>query len=797
MKNIKIFLFIGLFANSMTAFGIDSLSQRVLQMKIYSQENYEELIYIQTDKQYYLAGEKIRFKVFCIEESTSKPSNLSKVAYFEALDLDNNPQLQARIELQDGKGHGEITVPTNINSGNYILRGYTRWMRNYGPETYFHSSMTIINPFKRLGLKPIPGADDISINFFPENGSIIDGVKTKIVFECKNSLGYPEDFVGKLLANDSILVKEFKPLKNGVGDFEFVPDMQYTYHVEAATLEGSTADYDFPEIVATGLSLQITEEQDSYVMNIFCNDISIVLPSAHLFYIIHQNGNVKAGDRFDLNEGKSKLALDKTTIEEGVFTISVFDDDGKILKQRQIINYSGDVEIPLLISSTSFGQREKVSVDLSNIIDQLSSEELDISVSAAARNAKFDDRNLSLSSYLLLKNSLSGVVYGLESFFRGTAFEVTRNINNLLIAYSATKDLSFYAEEAPLIEYIPEYRGQLVTGKVLNKFTKEPAQSIYTYLSVPGKNIQFSSTKSDRDGKFTFEVEDFYGTNEVIVQNNYIKDTLYSINMDDPFSQDYADIHLPTFDLDEQMENWIKRQSQNLQVENANIKFQPVLTPVTVVDSTSFYNEPDSKYILDDFTRFIVMEEVMREYVSGVNVRKNKEGFHFMVLDLQQNIIYNENPLMLLDGVPVFDADEIIALDPLKIEKIETVKTRFHKGFLDCRGIVSYTTYKGDLMGYTIHDNAWVDNYVGIQSKKQYLFPEYASSVQKRATTPDFRNVLYWNPEIKLSNIGNSTIEFYTSDDINDYEFRMEGIDENGNAFSKIIFFNVQPTNNN
>jgi len=267
--------------------------------------------------------------------------------------------------------------------------------------------------------------------------------------------------------------------------------------------------------------------------------------------------------------------------------------------------------------------------------------------------------------------------------------------------------------------------------------------------------------------------------------------------MDDPFSQLYADIHLPTFDLDERMENWVKQQSQNLQIENANKKFQPKLPLLTKVDSSSFYYEPDSRYYLDDFTRFIVMEEVMREYVYGVNVRKNREGFHFMVLDVARNKIYNENPLMLLDGVPVFDADEIIALDPLKVEKIETVKTRFHKGLLDCRGIVTYTTYKGDLAGYSLHDDALVIEYEGVQPQKQYYFPEYQSSFEKRTTTPDFRNVLYWNPEVSLDGNVNSTIEFYTSDYVNEYEFRVDGISKNGKAFSKIIFFTVQPADNN
>ena len=83
------------------------------------------------------------------------------------------------------------------------------------------------------------------------------------------------------------------------------------------------------------------------------------------------------------------------------------------------------------------------------------------------------------------------------------------------------------------------------------------------------------------------------------------------------------------------------------------------------------------------------MEEVLREYVSGVYVRKNNEGFHLKINDPEFDIVYNESPLVLLDGIPVFDANGIIALDPLKIKKIEVVRHAFIKGYLDCYGIVS------------------------------------------------------------------------------------------------------------
>ena len=81
--------------------------------------------------------------------------------------------------------------------------------------------------------------------------------------------------------------------------------------------------------------------------------------------------------------------------------------------------------------------------------------------------------------------------------------------------------------------------------------------------------------------------------------------------------------------------------------------------------------------------------------------------------------------------------------------------------------------------------------------KKQYQFPSYASAVQKQNTSPDFRDVLYWNPQFQQPESDNSSIEFYTSDETNTYQIIVNKIDKDGNSFSGKAFFKVLPENNN
>jgi len=420
---------------------------------------------------------------------------------------------------------------------------------------------------------------------------------------------------------------------------------------------------------------------------------------------------------------------------------------------------------------------------------------MDCSIAAGSFHDNFKGQYLSLTNYLLIDHALNGFIYGIETYFQGDIESISSSINDLLIAFPGENPDWLTAKKVKA--FIPEYRGAIITGQVVHTVTKEPTSGIYAYISTPGKNVQFNATKSKNDGQLIFEMNKFYGSNDVIIQTDYTKDTMYTIHIDNPFSEKYLEYNLPEINVDESMQTWIEQRSYNMQISNTYQKYETKLPPLTVIDTTTFYNDPDATYFLDDFTRFIVMEEVLREYVYGTHVRKNKDGFYLRMIDLERNDIFMENPLMLLDGVAVFDADEIIALDPLKIEKIETVKRRFHKGNLDCRGIINLTSYDGNLPGFKLNENAVIIDYDGLQFSRQYKFPDYPKSTDKQSTYPDYRNTIYWNPNYNPADNGETLVEFYTSDAIDKYEVIINGISKNGLPFSKKAYFKINPSKNN
>jgi len=121
-----------------------------------------EEIYIHTDREDYIAGEGVWFNIYVIDRQSSNPSPNSKIVYLELLNRYNNPVLQKRILVNNGSGPGQVVLPDSLSSGNYTLRAYTNWMRNFMPANSFMKDINIYNTFSNHAFEVKPEFENIT-----------------------------------------------------------------------------------------------------------------------------------------------------------------------------------------------------------------------------------------------------------------------------------------------------------------------------------------------------------------------------------------------------------------------------------------------------------------------------------------------------------------------------------------------------------------------------------------------------------------------------------------------------------
>ncbi|CCG54196.1 Protein of unknown function precursor [Flavobacterium indicum GPTSA100-9 = DSM 17447] len=103
---------------------------------------------LQTNSNFYLAGENIFYKLICINSSNNQISNFSKVAYIELIDKEKKSILKQKLILKEGIASNDFFLPTNIQSGYYKVVAYTTWMTNY--NSFFEKDILIINPYTNI-----------------------------------------------------------------------------------------------------------------------------------------------------------------------------------------------------------------------------------------------------------------------------------------------------------------------------------------------------------------------------------------------------------------------------------------------------------------------------------------------------------------------------------------------------------------------------------------------------------------------------------------------------------------------
>ena len=99
-----------------------------------------------TDLNNYEVNEKIFIRAFNLSYPLLKTTSWSEILYVEIISQTNRSVAQGKYLLNERGTWGYIQIPEATPTGLYYIRAYTKWMRNFSPTKYFHSSITIINP---------------------------------------------------------------------------------------------------------------------------------------------------------------------------------------------------------------------------------------------------------------------------------------------------------------------------------------------------------------------------------------------------------------------------------------------------------------------------------------------------------------------------------------------------------------------------------------------------------------------------------------------------------------------------
>lgn len=761
---------------SYSCFAQSELNDVQAQLNDYTKKELPEKLFLHTDKNFYTAGEVLWFKAYVVDGIFHKPLPASKVAYIELLDKNNLPVSRAKIALNEKGGNGSIQLSFNLNSGYYRIRAYTNWMKNQGSNQFFEKNIAIVNPLKTPEAQGKKQTVSYKLQLFPEGGNLVNGLSSKIAFHLADATGKGLDGKGYLLNSANDTLSTFAPFKFGMGHFVMTPQSGEVYKVNFVMSDRSTVTQVLPRSFETGYVMQLEEAPDNKIRITVKTNVHSAYPE--IFLLAQTRQVVKAAQKNLITDGTAVFTVDKKNLGEGVSQFTIFNNEKKPVCERLFfIQPTSTNQVSLQASKQNYSTREKVELTIP------SSEQENLSLSVYRLDELEKGDAVNIDQYLWLTSELNGNIEDPGYYFSSYSEEVAKASDYLMLTNGWRRfKWEKVLDQSPVIKFPREQFGHIVTARIINSRTNLVAAGKQVFLSVPKSAQKLYTAISDSNGMVQFDIKDYFGQSEMVVQTNQKIDSFYRIEILSPFDENYTTNSYPALTLSATFKNAILDRSIDMQAQNIyqSDSIHKFLKPA-IVDTFPFYGVPLYTYKLDDYTRFRTMEEVLREYVREVNVGVKGSGstLRFKLFNQTDRELYTDNILVLMDGIPLFDPNKIFSVDPLKIRKLDVVNENYVLGGYIFHGLANFLSYEGLYDQIELNPQAITVDYEGLQLQREFYSPDYSTSIQQNSRVPDLRTTLFWTPDVTTNKI-----QFYTGDNKGRYVVVLQGVDANGKTIS-------------
>ena len=351
---------------------------------------------------------------------------------------------------------------------------------------------------------------------------------------------------------------------------------------------------------------------------------------------------------------------------------------------------------------------------------------------------------------------------------------------------SAAARASAGAESAPAAVVsaaaeLPEYEGEIIRGRIAGATTDEieGLKGRSAFISVPTEKSDLYSSVVDNDGMIKFVTNNIYGTKEMVCEIEDNDLARCHIELISPFVSPKLK-GIPALQMAPSIKEDLQRRGLSVQLCRS-FSADTLASLMPIRENPLIPSFDAIEYKLDDYKRFPVMRELFIEFINEIKVRRvdGKEQLKVKThLEERVSLFDKNNSLIMVDGIPVFDHSQVIEYDPLLVESVVVYPYKYYTGWRSFCGMANFVTYKKNLPGIKFNDGVRVVQFKGCSYPMAFTCQEIGEDF------PDYRELLYWHPQIKLPAGESSSIKVKIPANVKEIRICAEGMMENGTPFS-------------
>jgi len=582
----------------------------------------------------------------------------------------------------------------------------------------------------------------IKLTLFPEGGDMIQGLDNTVAFNALNEFGKPADIEGVVLTEKGSRVVTFSSYHQGMGAFKINPQPNEKYHVKITKPEGIKETFLLPESLERGYNMSVDNSKEG--------EVSVNINSTEkeaLAVVAQVRGKVYYSTLIDAKPGTTKFVFPTSDFPTGVAQITLFDSEGIARAEHlAFVNKSRQLNISVETEKEKYLPREKVKMTL-NVKDERGMP-IPANLSMAVVNDQFlsfaDDKSGNILSQLLLQQDVTGKIEEPAFYFNSKEAKADKALDYLLMT-SGWRRFSWekvMEEELPQIMY-PAQKA-IVSGYIYDAYTGKAIEDV-TIKTNNGKEY-----KAEADGKFSLRYLDLSSPQNLncLAKGYYAQtQTVYDYNQNMVF---YLYKEMP------QQIGW-----RHSKAGAGRAAVHP-----------------------NDIPASMAREEMAMEMAPQLDAVMSQNNLKKMAKgpgnDKQKFNEQEKAEPKKAEGKEIAKKEEQLKdRDDAKVAVAGKIEDRRFRNLADDESNLG----SGEQLPQNVYYRA-----------RQFYAPKYNKEENVENRT-DFRNTIYWNPNVEVGYSGKKTIEFYASDDITSFRTTVEGIGNNGlvgrtekNFFSQLPF---------
>jgi TonB-dependent receptor-like protein len=758
----------------------------------YNYHNPVEKVYLHTDKDLFSPGENLWYKAYAVLGDLHQFSLASKVLHVDLIGPNTEILVSQTHQLVDGKAMGSIALPNDLSSGNYQLRAYTNWMRNFDHDFFFTKMVQVVGATD-MPIPPQNIADAVDLQFFPEGGYAVAGLLGQVAFKAIGSDGLDRKIRGYIKDSQGKPVVHLGTITRGSGFFYLQPKLGENY---TAILDDGS-EYPLPKIMGQGYTMTINNtDQENIKIKIQATEPLRKEP----FYIVgHINNKKYYQGKFEFEDRETlSFEIPKNGLPSGVMALTLFDKTKKPWCERVVfINNQEGLVIYAKISPEKISRRGEIAVDI-NVTDTYGrpiSAELSVAVTDEGQVVK-NPNSGNILTHLLLQSDIKGHISNPGLLFKDQNRLTLHALDLVMLTHGWRRFPWQEIREGNLPEKEFDFaKGLTISGQARSGFDKRLKNVDLNIIAKSGDIVGMLSTTTKQDGKFLIPDFNFSGNTRVVF--NAISSTKKPLNVKVALDSNRILVPLSHFKSPFIMGNTKEatkyadysstRKNMRLLYDYENtteleevVVTEKVAKRIETSMPSTLGQTPDATLHTKDTreTGLRLMDFVSR--FAGVTVYGS---FPYIAVSIRGG----GSPLWVLNGVPIFTSlsernpsvpSQIASMDISNVERVELLKGPAAAiwGSRGANGVFLVYTKRGGVIENVLSPEFDV---MGHTSEREFYSPNYSVKLD-RHSLPDYRATLYWNPSFRTDNNGNARLLFYNSDNAEQIQVAIEGLSDGG-----------------